>query len=231
MHSNQEQYNISYSDDDDIYLKAIINDDDDDTIMDIRTKDYDNGFRQHDTDVLMDVRVKGNNNISNIVEKSTKDDTNNNKNNDDKKKPHSVVSHELARISSYFFLFGLVFSLSATKESKCIPHRILYFLCNNTFCWFRVGSIIFFKRKWFYRGHGNNSLVVASSPGGSYSNWCCAVFNIDIAISFAMTFVTTVVSIPVDKISRNLMFNGKGDQAMERITSQKLTIHSLIIEK
>jgi len=37
-------------------------------------------------------------------------------------------------------------------------------------------------------------LVVVASPGGSYSNWWCNLINADLAISVAMTTVSTIVS-------------------------------------
>merc|ERR1711998_439165 len=37
-------------------------------------------------------------------------------------------------------------------------------------------------------------LVVTSSPGGSYSNLWCSLFNADLALSVAMTTVSTVLS-------------------------------------
>jgi len=37
-------------------------------------------------------------------------------------------------------------------------------------------------------------LVVTSSPGGSYSNWWCSLFNADLALSVAMTALSTLLS-------------------------------------
>mmetsp|Transcript_24981 Transcript_24981/g.54080 ORF Transcript_24981/g.54080 Transcript_24981/m.54080 type:complete len:430 (-) Transcript_24981:144-1433(-) len=38
-------------------------------------------------------------------------------------------------------------------------------------------------------------LIVCSSPGGSYSNWFCSVFNADLALSVTMTAVSTILSV------------------------------------
>lgn len=38
-------------------------------------------------------------------------------------------------------------------------------------------------------------LVVTASPGGSYSNWWCSTFNADLALSVAMTTVSSLLSI------------------------------------
>ena len=42
---------------------------------------------------------------------------------------------------------------------------------------------------------GLTLLVVTSSPGGSYSNWWCSVFNADLALSVTMTAISTLLSI------------------------------------
>jgi len=42
---------------------------------------------------------------------------------------------------------------------------------------------------------GVTLLVVTSSPGGSYSNWFCSLFNADLALSVFLTGISTVLSI------------------------------------
>lgn len=42
---------------------------------------------------------------------------------------------------------------------------------------------------------GITLLLVTSSPGGSYSNWWCSLFNADLALSVAMTTLSTFISI------------------------------------
>jgi len=42
---------------------------------------------------------------------------------------------------------------------------------------------------------GITLLVVTASPGGSYSNWWCSTFNADLALSVAMTALSTIISI------------------------------------
>lgn len=41
---------------------------------------------------------------------------------------------------------------------------------------------------------GLTLLVVTSSPGGSYSNWWCSMFNGDLALSVTMTAISTILS-------------------------------------
>lgn len=42
---------------------------------------------------------------------------------------------------------------------------------------------------------GITLLVVTSSPGGSYSNWWCSMFNADLALSVTMTAISTMMSV------------------------------------
>lgn len=42
---------------------------------------------------------------------------------------------------------------------------------------------------------GVTLIIVVSSPGGSYSNWWCALFNADLGLSVSMTTASTVLSI------------------------------------
>jgi len=41
---------------------------------------------------------------------------------------------------------------------------------------------------------GVTLLVITSSPGGSYSNWWCSLFNADLALSVTMTAISTLIS-------------------------------------
>jgi hypothetical protein len=42
---------------------------------------------------------------------------------------------------------------------------------------------------------GITLLVITSSPGGSYSNWWCSMFNADLALSVTMTAISTLLSV------------------------------------
>jgi len=42
---------------------------------------------------------------------------------------------------------------------------------------------------------GITLLVVASSPGGAFSNWWCSMYNADLALSIAMTTTSTLLSL------------------------------------
>ena len=42
---------------------------------------------------------------------------------------------------------------------------------------------------------GVTLIIVVSSPGGSYSNWWCALFNADLGLSVSMTTASTILSL------------------------------------
>jgi sodium/bile acid cotransporter 2 len=52
--------------------------------------------------------------------------------------------------------------------------------------------------------YGITLLVLCSSPGGSYSNWWCSIFNADLALSVAMTTCSTFLSVAM--LPLNTMF-------------------------
>ena len=65
-------------------------------------------------------------------------------------------------------------------------------------CQFVVMPVIGFAIvKIFYLSEAQSIilLVVASSPGGAFSNWWCDLFNADLALSIAMTTCSTILSL------------------------------------
>ncbi|KAL3924126.1 MAG: hypothetical protein SGILL_001235, partial [Bacillariaceae sp.] len=42
---------------------------------------------------------------------------------------------------------------------------------------------------------GLSPLVITASPGGSYSNWWCSLFNADLALSVAVTSISSIMSV------------------------------------
>lgn len=50
-------------------------------------------------------------------------------------------------------------------------------------------------RSGLTKSMGMTLLIVTSSPGGSFSNWWCSLFNADLALSVAMTTLSTILSI------------------------------------
>jgi predicted Na+-dependent transporter len=64
-------------------------------------------------------------------------------------------------------------------------------------------SVISLKGHGLSTSMGITLLIVTASPGGSYSNWWCSLFNADLALSVAMTALSTILSIGL--LPANLM--------------------------
>lgn len=65
-------------------------------------------------------------------------------------------------------------------------------------------AVVMLKNSGFTEAMGLSLLVVTSSPGGSYSNWWCSVFNAELALSVAMTSVSSILSLGL--LPANLFF-------------------------
>lgn len=106
----------------------------------------------------------------------------------------------LAEIGSSLLLFCLVYGMSATVDLKSMRRQVgnvaalLIGLCLQfiilPFCGFCVVKILALPAVT-----GVTLLVVTSSPGGSYSNWWCSMFNAELALSVTMTGISTLLSI------------------------------------
>ena len=108
-----------------------------------------------------------------------------------------------AAIASNVFLFFLIFGLSATVDVKNLRHQLtnkfalgcgvaMQFLIMPLLGCLAVYTL---KNHGFTQAMGITLLVVTSSPGGSYSNWWCSTFNAELALSVAMTTVSSILSI------------------------------------
>eukprot|EP00573_Skeletonema_grethae_P008936 CAMPEP_0201692368 /NCGR_PEP_ID=MMETSP0578-20130828/5276_1 /ASSEMBLY_ACC=CAM_ASM_000663 /TAXON_ID=267565 /ORGANISM="Skeletonema grethea, Strain CCMP 1804" /LENGTH=424 /DNA_ID=CAMNT_0048177729 /DNA_START=441 /DNA_END=1712 /DNA_ORIENTATION=+ len=103
-------------------------------------------------------------------------------------------------IAGNALLFFLVFGMSATVDI----HMLLLQLKNirailmGVFLQFAILPMLGFlvvKFGTLERSAGISLLVVTSSPGGSYSNWWCSIFNADLALSVTMTAISTLLSV------------------------------------
>lgn len=101
-----------------------------------------------------------------------------------------------------FLLFLLVFGMSATvnitQVQKQVKNRKAILSC--TFLQFIILPFLGFitvKLLKMDKVNGIMLLVITSSPGGSYSNWWCSLFNADLALSVTMTAISTIVSMVI----------------------------------
>jgi predicted Na+-dependent transporter len=109
----------------------------------------------------------------------------------------------LAQVISSTLLFILVFGMSATVDVKHLREQVknkgailagvvTQYIFMPLLGYLTVISLV---------GSGMTEptaialLIVMSSPGGSYSNWWCSLFNADLALSVTMTTVSTILSI------------------------------------
>jgi len=110
------------------------------------------------------------------------------------------VTDLIATIVSDLLLFLLVFGMSATVDIKSMEHQFRNYKAWGTglFLQFIILPFLgFLTVKLFNINEvsGITLLVIVSSPGGSYSNWWCALFNAELALSIAMTTISTILSI------------------------------------
>ncbi|GKY91288.1 hypothetical protein MPSEU_000101300 [Mayamaea pseudoterrestris] len=102
-------------------------------------------------------------------------------------------------ILSQILLFLLIFGMSATVNYKHFQTQlqnrraILSGLALQFFLIPLLGFICVLGFRLDYPT-GLALLVVTSSPGGSYSNWWCSLFNADLALSVTMTAISTILS-------------------------------------
>eukprot|EP00970_Alexandrium_tamarense_P004088 scaffold693_cov200-Alexandrium_tamarense.AAC.90 len=102
-------------------------------------------------------------------------------------------------LTGHVLLFTLVLGMSATVDISCMIKQLrnIKALMNGLFLQFVVLPFLgFCSVKWFGLGSGVGLmlLVVTSSPGGSFSNWWCSLFNADLALSVTMTAISTILS-------------------------------------
>eukprot|EP00567_Pseudictyota_dubia_P005675 CAMPEP_0197443536 /NCGR_PEP_ID=MMETSP1175-20131217/9253_1 /TAXON_ID=1003142 /ORGANISM="Triceratium dubium, Strain CCMP147" /LENGTH=396 /DNA_ID=CAMNT_0042974183 /DNA_START=92 /DNA_END=1285 /DNA_ORIENTATION=- len=90
--------------------------------------------------------------------------------------------------------------MSATVDIGCLQAQLknIKAILTGVFLQFVVLPFLGFavvKALNMSHAMGITLLVVTSSPGGSYSNWWCSMFNADLALSVCMTCVSTFLSI------------------------------------
>mmetsp|Transcript_13934 Transcript_13934/g.37431 ORF Transcript_13934/g.37431 Transcript_13934/m.37431 type:complete len:773 (-) Transcript_13934:1507-3825(-) len=101
---------------------------------------------------------------------------------------------------SYVLLFLLIFGISGTVDLTSFRSRLSDFrsILVGVGCQFVFLPLLGFavvKLLDLPALYGLVLLVTVSSPGGSYSNWWCALCNADLALSVAMTTISTIASV------------------------------------
>lgn len=106
----------------------------------------------------------------------------------------------LIDITGNILLFCLVFGMSATVDITSLQAQLKNrkaILLGLTMQFVVLPFLGFAVVKLLNLGHEASItlLVVTTSPGGSYSNWWCSMFNADLALSVTMTAISTLASI------------------------------------
>ena len=109
------------------------------------------------------------------------------------------MTHIIAIVGNVL-LFALVFGMSATVDVSAmfVQLRNVKALSVGMICQFFITPLLGFivvRTLQLPMAQGITLLVVTSSPGGSYSNWWCSLFNADLALSITMTAMSTILSI------------------------------------
>jgi predicted Na+-dependent transporter len=107
---------------------------------------------------------------------------------------------DILRYVSSTLLFFLVFGMSATVDVESLKAQLknTKAVCIGLLLQFVLLPLIgFITVKVFNLDHASGLilLVVTSSPGGSYSNWWCSMFNADLALSVTLTAISTILSV------------------------------------
>ena len=107
---------------------------------------------------------------------------------------------DFIEVAGSALLFVLVFGMSATVDIGCMRAQIKNkrAIATALFLQFFLLPFLGFvvvKTLNMDSAMGITLLVVTSSPGGSYSNWWCSMFNADLALSVTMTAMSTLLSI------------------------------------
>lgn len=117
----------------------------------------------------------------------------------------------LIAVCTNLLLFMLIFGMSATVNFRHLKRQLRnkYAILTGIGMQFIIMpllgflSVLLFKNNGFSPAIGITLLIVTASPGGSYSNWWCSLFNADLALSVAMTALSTILSIGL--LPANLM--------------------------
>lgn len=150
-------------------------------------------------------------------------------------------THEYLVFLSASLLFLLKVNIAASVDMKAFIARLdrkagmaIGVTCQFIilpFCGFAIAKVL--KLAPLY---GMALMVIMTSPGGSFSNWWCSVFNADLAMSVAMTGASTlvgVVMLPVNLILYCTLLYGEssftGEHFVAVLTSLAVIIVALFI--
>mmetsp|Transcript_2940 Transcript_2940/g.4496 ORF Transcript_2940/g.4496 Transcript_2940/m.4496 type:complete len:508 (-) Transcript_2940:66-1589(-) len=121
------------------------------------------------------------------------------------------VKQLLIEVGTNTLLFLLIFGMAGTVDIRNLRRQLRnrYAILTGIAMQFIIMPFLGFiavlslKNQGLTTSMGITLLIVTASPGGSYSNWWCSLFNADLALSVAMTALSTILSIAL--LPANLM--------------------------
>jgi predicted Na+-dependent transporter len=113
----------------------------------------------------------------------------------------TLSTHQCLVLLSNALLFMLKVSIAASVDMKVFIARlrvrkrgmVVGVVCQYVFlplCGFGIAQALNLESIY-----GISLMVMMSSPGGSFSNWWCSLFNVDLAMSVAMTGASVLVGV------------------------------------
>lgn len=127
---------------------------------------------------------------------------------DDRRSAAELISAILSNVFLFFLIFGLSATVDCTNLKRQLSNK--FAIATGVAMQFLIMPVLgylavtMFHHQGFTEAMGITLLVVTASPGGSYSNWWCSTFNADLALSVAMTTVSSLISIGL--LPLNLFF-------------------------
>ena len=141
----------------------------------------------------------------------------------------------LIEIGTNALLFTLIFGMAGTVDIRNLKKQLRnrYAILTGIGMQFVIMPFLGFvavkslKNQGLTTSMGLTLLIVTASPGGSYSNWWCSLFNADLALSVAMTALSTILSIGL--LPANLMLYahaayGEDDNVLKSVDFMALFI-------
>jgi len=130
----------------------------------------------------------------------------------------------VAQIVASALLFMLIFGLSATVDITHLREQVhnKFAILTGVCTQFIIMPLLGFAAVKLLNGHGLTEpmaislLIVTASPGGSYSNWWCSMFNADLALSVTMTAISTMISTVMLPLNLLLYANAAFDTGPEK---------------
>lgn len=136
-------------------------------------------------------------------------------------------------VTTNILLFLLIFGISGTVDVTSFRSRLQDYksLVVGVGCQFVILPLVGFavvRTLQLPPMYGLVLLVVVSSPGGSYSNWWCSLCNADLALSVAMTTISTIASVGLLPLNILVYVNASYDEEV-RISWAALLIPILVV--